>query len=372
MTQTRNWAHVRQGSRDFFLRDQRGRDGSPICCKGQGTEHFLNGSGHFEQRIFWQLSEHVSCEPIWAALPQTQPFQSTFQTGQITDKNIRTGRTGVPPLQQGLTHSAFTSGLFQVIKLENCTVMRCQLLGRRVIPKETRPIEVTTFTLHRRGTSLAFPACSLNRTIHLAAPVWVQVLSTKPKQISKIVLKFYLRFSCEATLTSDLNPMTKGRQRIRPVFREFIDTLKPRLRRGPPHRATFEPDTIRIDGRTENIVADSWPMIASEVQTLLNTAILPFGWKTRTPEKPSVTLPQQFQQGDFSPSGRCNLCPRVVGTQIKFIQKFSQTHEFVRILLRQTSKRREKRISNQTPIAATPEMSVCVRTKHKPVGTTGP
>ena len=47
--------------------------------------------------------------------------------------------------------------------------------------QRTRPIEVTTFTLHRRRTtrracflhdSLEFPACTINRTIHLTTPVW--------------------------------------------------------------------------------------------------------------------------------------------------------------------------------------------------------
>ena len=152
-----------------------------VAAKDKERNISWDGSGHFEQLVFWQLSEHFSCEPIWGTLPQMQPFQSTFQTRQITDKNIRTGRTGVPPLRRRLTHSACTSGLFQVIKLENCTVVICQLLGRRVVPKETRPIEVTALTLHRRSTSrrarflqssglhnrLAFPACSINRTIHL-------------------------------------------------------------------------------------------------------------------------------------------------------------------------------------------------------------
>ena len=65
VAQTRNWAHVRQGYRDFFLRDQRSLDDSPTCCKRQGTKHFLDGSSHFLQLIFWQLSEHFSSEPIW-------------------------------------------------------------------------------------------------------------------------------------------------------------------------------------------------------------------------------------------------------------------------------------------------------------------
>ena len=109
------------------------------------------------------------------------------------------------------------------------------------------------------------------------------------------------------------------------------------------------------------------------MKTLLNTAILQMDGGRRQKGNPSATLPQQPPQGDSgAASGCCNLCPRVIGTQIELEPKFSQACEFVSIFLRQTSKRRENRSTNLAPIAATPEISVRVRTKHKPGGTAVP
>ena len=175
--------------------DARQDDDSPTCCKRQGTKHFLDGSSHFLQLIFWQRSEH-------------------FSTLQITDKS----------LQQGLTCRTFTSSLFRIIKIENCTVVMstfrqeghlqidetnsCDHIYSAQAGTTRRARFLESSRLH---DPLTFPACSINRTIHLTTPVWIQPLSTKPKQVLKIVLKIYGREHSRAS------PMTKGRQRIRPI-----------------------------------------------------------------------------------------------------------------------------------------------------------
>ena len=119
-------------------------------------------------------------------------------------------------------------------------------------------------------------------------------------------------------------------------------------------------------------------MIASEVKTLLNTAVIQMDGRQGQQEIHlrlflSSLNKEIFHRAPGTASGRCNLGPRVVGAQIANSYKNSVRHASLSAsFLRQNSKRRENRVSGQTTIAATPEMSVCVRTKHKPVGTTVP
>ena len=152
----------------------------------------------------------------------------------------------------------------------------------------------------------------------------------------KDVLQIHLPCSWETTLTGDLCPLNKGRQRIRPVCSKLINTMKPMLGRGPVHKATFEPSAIRRVWGAENIVADNWPMISSEVKSLLNTAILQMDGERR---QQGIHLrlflgsryKEIFHRAPGAASGRCNLCPCVIGTQIKLTYIFSQACEFVKL-----------------------------------------
>ena len=81
-------------------------------------------------------------------------------------------------------------------------------------------------------------------TIHLTTS---SLLTTKLEQILKVVLKIHLPCTWETKLTGDLCPLTKGN--------------------GSDQSATFEASAIRRVGGAENIVADNWPMITSEVNS---------------------------------------------------------------------------------------------------------